>query len=193
VFWPNAIQFIEITRERWTVLTLEGDQSSAMPKFTDSPLEGDGFELSVPGRETVKPSWETGLLSRKRERICWGTEGSNPSPSSAESTTNRSRGASLRGRNRQLHLPGRGGAASDRSSSCSGSDTPNAVPRQGRHLCLRAGGPALVRRRYGGGRSSVRVENPLIKLCSGPDFTQTRAEGFLKDLQRVKQVTCSMR
>ncbi len=26
--------------------------------------------------------------SRKRERICWGTEGSNPSPSSGESTTN---------------------------------------------------------------------------------------------------------
>src|ERR1700737_4075010 len=49
----------------------------------DSPLEGDGFELSVPGRETVKPSWETGLLSRKRERICWGTEGSNPPPPAA--------------------------------------------------------------------------------------------------------------
>src|ERR1700726_4822958 len=55
----------------------------------DSPLEGNEFELSVPGRETVKPSWETGLLSRKRERICWGTEGSNPSPSSAESGANR--------------------------------------------------------------------------------------------------------
>ena len=37
---------------------------------------------------TVKPSWETGLLSRKRERICWGTEGSNPSPSSGESAAN---------------------------------------------------------------------------------------------------------
>jgi len=24
----------------------------------DSPLEGDGFELPVPDRETVKPSWE---------------------------------------------------------------------------------------------------------------------------------------
>jgi hypothetical protein len=33
---------------------------------TDSLLEGDGFELSVPGRETFKLSWETGLLSRKR-------------------------------------------------------------------------------------------------------------------------------
>ena len=41
----------------------------------DSSLEGDGFELSVPGRETVKPSWETGLLSRKRERI-WCSEAS---------------------------------------------------------------------------------------------------------------------
>jgi hypothetical protein len=35
----------------------------------DSALEGDGFERSVPGRETVKPSWDRGLLSRKRERI----------------------------------------------------------------------------------------------------------------------------
>jgi len=55
----------------------------------DSALEGDGFELSVPGRETFKLSWETGLLSRKRERICSGTEGSNPSPSSRESTNYR--------------------------------------------------------------------------------------------------------
>jgi len=36
----------------------------------------------------VKPSYETGLLSRKRERICWGTEGSNPSPSGGESDAN---------------------------------------------------------------------------------------------------------
>src|SRR6202011_5846937 len=61
---------------------------SGCGRETDSLLEGDGFELSVPDRETVKPSWETGLLSRKRERICWGTEGSNPSPSSAESAAN---------------------------------------------------------------------------------------------------------
>ena len=59
VFWPNAIQFIEITRERWTVLTLEGDQSSAMPKFTDSPLEEERFEPSVPlGRERPERSNE---------------------------------------------------------------------------------------------------------------------------------------
>ena len=37
--------------------------------------------------QTVKPSWEAGLVSRKRERICWGTEGSNPSPSSGESVS----------------------------------------------------------------------------------------------------------
>jgi len=47
---------------------------------SNSSLEGDGFELSVPGHETVKPSWETALLSRKRKRICSGTESSNPSP-----------------------------------------------------------------------------------------------------------------
>jgi hypothetical protein len=33
----------------------------------------------------AKLSWEAGLLSRKRERICWGTEGSNPVPSCKES------------------------------------------------------------------------------------------------------------
>jgi hypothetical protein len=68
-----------------------GGFSPAAPGFTaetDSPLEGDGFELSVPGHETVKPSWETALLSRKRKRICWGTESSNPSPSSGESGAN---------------------------------------------------------------------------------------------------------
>src|SRR6516225_1398670 len=30
---------------------------------TDSPLDGTGFELLVPGRETIKPSWETGRPS----------------------------------------------------------------------------------------------------------------------------------
>src|SRR5580704_8080137 len=33
-------------------------------------------------------SWETGLLARKRERICWGTGSSNPSPSTGESIAN---------------------------------------------------------------------------------------------------------
>jgi hypothetical protein len=59
-------------------------RSPAAARFVaDSPLEGDGFEPSVPGRETIKPLWERRLLSRKRERICSGTEGSNPSPSSS--------------------------------------------------------------------------------------------------------------
>jgi hypothetical protein len=38
-------------------------------------------------------SWETGLLARKWERICWGTGSSNPSPSSAESAANLTLGA----------------------------------------------------------------------------------------------------
>jgi signal transduction histidine kinase len=38
----------------------------------------------------ARASWGTELLSRKRERICWGTEGSNPSPSSGESANSRS-------------------------------------------------------------------------------------------------------
>jgi hypothetical protein len=50
--------------------TLFGDQAkspTAARFVVDSPLEGDGFELPVPGRETVKPPWETGLLSGKTE------------------------------------------------------------------------------------------------------------------------------
>ena len=36
---------------------------------TDSPLEGDGFKLLVPGRETVKPSWgdRTAVLTTSAE------------------------------------------------------------------------------------------------------------------------------
>src|SRR5580704_3265938 len=69
----------------------------------DSSVEGAGFELSVPGRKIVKPAWETGLLHRKRERICWGTEGSNPSLSSGESAAN------LRQQNPPLGIGGRQG------------------------------------------------------------------------------------
>jgi hypothetical protein len=40
----------------------------------DSSLEGDGFELSVPGCETAigQPSWGAELVARIRERICGG-------------------------------------------------------------------------------------------------------------------------
>jgi hypothetical protein len=31
---------------------------SSFGRETDCLLEGDGFELLVPGRETVKPSWD---------------------------------------------------------------------------------------------------------------------------------------
>jgi hypothetical protein len=49
-------------------------------------LEGGGFEPSVPGRE-IKPVMGD-LAVSKRERICWGTEGSNSPPSSVESAAN---------------------------------------------------------------------------------------------------------
>src|SRR6202040_1464623 len=81
-----------------TVVTYREDSVSARDQVwfaRDSPLEGDGFELSVPGREPVKPSWEKGLLSGCGSEaqgigflnppICWGTESSNPSPSRRES------------------------------------------------------------------------------------------------------------
>ena len=56
----------------------------------DSALEGDGFEPSVPvAREPVYIA--EGELRRDRraaKKIWRGTDGSNPSPSSAESATN---------------------------------------------------------------------------------------------------------
>src|ERR1700730_13403481 len=61
-------------------------QRLVLASLLDSPLEGDGFELPVPGREPVRRG--TGLKSRKRERTCSGTEGSNPSPSTGESGAN---------------------------------------------------------------------------------------------------------
>ena len=57
------------------------------PKFAaDSPLEGDGFELSVPGREPVRGRRDSSL--ENESEFCGGTEGSNPSPSSGESAAN---------------------------------------------------------------------------------------------------------
>src|SRR5258705_9273782 len=54
---------------------------------TDSPLEGDGFEPSVPlvREEPRENSNETISKSVVVQR---GTDGSNPSPSSGESATN---------------------------------------------------------------------------------------------------------
>ena len=56
-----------------------------------SPLEGDGFEPSVPvAREPVYIA-EGELRGDRRaaKKIWWGTDVSNPSPSSGESPTNR--------------------------------------------------------------------------------------------------------
>ena len=64
-----------------------------MPSFrfaADSSLEGDGFEPSVPvAREPVYIA-EGELRGDRRaaKKIWWGTDGSNPSPSSGESTAN---------------------------------------------------------------------------------------------------------
>ena len=67
-----------------------GELPSAAAGFggsSDSPLEGDGFEPSVPQQirslfETASPVSHYGLISRP------GTDGSNPPPSSAESAAN---------------------------------------------------------------------------------------------------------
>jgi len=63
----------------------------------DSPLEGDGFELSVPGAKEPVSVAEGELRGIERGRpkkllLLWGTDGSNPSPSSGESGANSRRG-----------------------------------------------------------------------------------------------------
>ena len=37
-----------------------------------------------------------------------------------------------------------------------------------------------------------RTPKQCVAACSGPDFMQTRAEGFFKDLQRVNQAICRL-
>src|SRR6516162_1696861 len=60
----------------------------------DSPLEGDGFELSVPRRERSESLSGTGSVMEatkvRLEAVAYlpGTDGSNPFPSSEESAAN---------------------------------------------------------------------------------------------------------
>ena len=54
----------------------------------DSPLEGDGFELSVPGRETVKLIVGDGTTSSKTEADLLGNRNFESISSSGESAAN---------------------------------------------------------------------------------------------------------
>src|SRR5271168_4441087 len=56
-------------------------------KFADSPLEGDGFEPSVPRKFLWCPvrSHAIRLPQNKPASLATGTDGSNPSPSAGES------------------------------------------------------------------------------------------------------------
>ena len=60
----------------------------------DSPLEGNGFELSVPRRESNESHSGTGTVTEatkvRLEAVAYlpGTDSSNPFPSSGESCTN---------------------------------------------------------------------------------------------------------
>jgi len=69
------------------------DDSSPKIRFAqDSPLEGDGFEPSVPGTKEPVFVAEGELRDRtgaaKKGCFLCGTDGSNPSPSSVESGAN---------------------------------------------------------------------------------------------------------
>ena len=84
--------------EAETLGTVEGNMCGIAMRDAVAP-PGSSSQWTPSWRETdsnlrflvARPStrsWETGLLARKRERICWGTGSSNPSPSSEESGAN---------------------------------------------------------------------------------------------------------
>jgi len=79
---------------------------SGCGRETDSPLEGDGFEPSVPG--TKEPVFVAGSELRdqtgtaKKGCFLCGTDGSNPSPSSGKSVANLTSGA-VEGKLGHLH------------------------------------------------------------------------------------------
>ena len=66
-------------------------------------MEGDGFELPVPGRETVKPPWETGLLSGKTEADLLGNR--RFESSSLQQTVSLSPAAAFEGREPRFSAP----------------------------------------------------------------------------------------
>src|SRR5580692_10804616 len=75
----------------------DGHRWDSPPKIRfapDSPLEGDGFEPSVPGTKEPVSVAEGELRDRtgaaKKGCFLCGTDGSNPSPSSKESANFRS-------------------------------------------------------------------------------------------------------
>src|SRR5580692_5723332 len=85
----------------------DGHRWDSPPKIRfapDSPLEGDGFEPSVPGTKEPVFVAEGELRDRtgaaKKGCFCFlcGTDGSNPSPSSGESSANRTSSYSSRAR-----------------------------------------------------------------------------------------------
>src|ERR1700730_5477318 len=69
-----------------------GRRSRGVEFAPDSPLEGDGFEPSVPGTKEPVFVAEGELRDRtgaaKKGCFLCGTDGSNPSPSSGESGAN---------------------------------------------------------------------------------------------------------
>ena len=80
----------------------------------DSPLEGDGFEPSVPHKKTTLfgcPRSVPQFAFRKKNRLFRsGTDGSNPSPSCGESPANLSfRRIEVQGRSREAAGDSRGG------------------------------------------------------------------------------------
>ena len=88
------------------------DLESGCGRETDSLLEGDGFEPSVPVATEPIYIAEGELRGDRRaaKKIWRGTNGSNPSPSSKESCANRTRRGQRRARNNppyERRLPSR--------------------------------------------------------------------------------------
>src|ERR1700694_5683871 len=74
-----------------SVQTSSGDSPPKVRFAVDSPLEGDGFEPSVPRKKDNV--FRACARSTSPSDAARGTEGSNPSPSSGESNANRPKSA----------------------------------------------------------------------------------------------------
>jgi hypothetical protein len=93
---PSPLRREAGAAQRWRgILRLSSsEEARSQQSSPDSPLEGNGFELSVPRRESNESHSGTGTVTEatkvrlKAVAYLPGTDGSNPFPSTGESVAN---------------------------------------------------------------------------------------------------------
>jgi hypothetical protein len=121
--------------------TLSGmTEDLALPSFLYLPEEAAAIQIK--SGPTTEGDWIVGRLARKKAGEAPGRVVHSVS---GESRANLLTAAVIMCRDHNVTSgrmdkpPGRGGAASDGTSSCSWTDAPHPIPRQRRRVCLRAG------------------------------------------------------